>query len=463
MGDYNYSKNNGILKVGKVSMVKVPRKVGIAVALTGLLLFGGFAYGVSQIKFKSLKSEIKSNVAPFQEMGGVLFNEHLSSEFANFEYQFLLGEFYSRNNEYEKALACYDKAILCAKESFGAKSFFTSFAYYYKGQLQKENSKYKEAHDDFKASLEALPNRAEYDITKCKTEFSLIFTADDRTRKENIPFYREHLALTEKLANTSSDRGQLIYALWILGRALDDGQQYTKSEPIWNKMISEARAANYPSVQFEPWLFEFANHEMVAEHYPETERALWEALRIAAQATDDRMAADILEAKADLRLRQNEPEKAEDNLRSALTLRKKLKDNLKLSITFGGLSEVARRRGDLTQREEFLKVKLDLTEAQAEKTRTLKSLAIVAAQNNRPSQAKEYVEQWKQLAKTNQTVDTFVFEKDLKSLLVLYPQLNGDGDFSKLQSHRHGYYLSTEQLSRLMNAISASKQVVSKK
>ncbi|MDR3614589.1 MAG: tetratricopeptide repeat protein [Candidatus Obscuribacterales bacterium] len=449
-------------------MVKITRKTGIAIAVIGLLCVGGIANSIKKIKFENLKSVLDVGVTPMQEFGGIMLNTNALLQAAQFEYQFLLGDFYSHRHRYEKALACYDKAILCAKESFGAQSFFTSFAYRYRGQLQKENSKYREAHDDFKASLEALPNRAEYDIPKCKTEFALISTGDARTAKKNIPFYREHLALTEKLANTVLDRGQLIYSLWILGRALDDGQQYAESEPIWNKMISEARAANYPSVQFEPWLLEFANHEMAAEHYPETERALWEALRIAAQATDDRTAADILEAKADLRLRQNELEKAENNLQTALTLRKKFNDDLKLSITYGGLSEVARRRGDLTKREEYLKVKLALTEAPEEKTRTLKSLALIAAQNNRPSQAKEYVDQWKQLAKTNQTDDTFVFEKDLKKLLALYPQLNSDGDFSKLQSqkvgpHRHGYYLSTEQLSRLMNAISASKQVVSKK
>jgi len=449
-------------------MMKISRKVGITIAVVSLFCIGGIANSVKNVKFESLKSMVDIGVTPIQEFGGIVFNENALFQLTQFEYQFLLGEFYSNRHQYEKALACYSKAIRCATESLGAKSFFTSVAFYRKGLLEKDNSKFNEAHDDFKAALEALPNRPEYDIPRYKTEYSLITTADDKTNRKNIPFYKEHLALADKLATTFPDRDQLIYSLWILGKALDDGKQYKESEPIWNRMISEARAASYPMLRFEPWLFEFANHELDAGHYTETERALWEALRIAAQAGDDPMAADILEAKAYMRLCQSDLVNAENGLLSALALRKKLKDRQKLSITYGGLSEVARRRDDLARREEFLRLKMDLTEAPAEKTRSLKSLAFIAAQNNRATQAKECVEQWKQLVKTNQTVDTFIFENDLKNLLILYPQLNGDGDFSKLESqkigpHRHGYYLSEGQLSRLMNAISASKQVESKK
>ncbi len=69
-----------------------------------------------------------------------------------------------------------------------------------------------------------------------------------------MPFYTEHLALTEKLAEESAKNGQLVYALWVLGRALDSDGQYEKSEPVWNKMINTARAENRQYEQFEPYL-----------------------------------------------------------------------------------------------------------------------------------------------------------------------------------------------------------------
>jgi tetratricopeptide (TPR) repeat protein len=459
-------------------MVKVPRKVGIAIALTGLLLFGGCAYGISKIKFKSLKSEIKSNVAPFQEMGGVVFNENLSDEFLNFECQFLLGEYYSHNNEYEKAMSCYEKAVQSAKTSLGAKSFFTYLGYECKAMAEQKHKHRQEAHEDFKAALRALPDREEYETIRCVTEDWVIYTGGYRTRKEDIPFYRKHLALTEKLADGFADHEQLVSALWHLGSALDDDKQFSESEPIWNKMLSIARAENYPSTKFNGYLSGFAYHEMYAEHYPEAEKALSEALKIATDTGNDKIAVGALDAKGELYLRQNDLVKAEDALQACLELTKKLKDDISLSWAYDCLSDVARRRGDLAKREEYLKEAMQLMDDPTGKAEYLATLTFIAAQNKKASQAKEYLEQWKQVIKTNPARKTFILEEDLKNLIILYPQLNipkkvsptriVDFDLKKLEPHdswphQQGYSLSPQQLARLMNAISSAPCPTSRK
>jgi len=460
-------------------MVKIPRKVGIAIALTGLLLFGGCAYGISKIKFAEIKSEIKSNVAPFQEVSSVLFNENLSDEFLNFECQFLLGEYYSHNSEYDKAMSCYEKAIQSAKMSLGAKSFFTYLAYDCKAHAEQRHKHRKEAHEDFKAALRALPDREEYDTSKCVTESWLIYTGGYQTSKEYIPFYRKHLALTEKLVANSMDHAQLLTALWCLGKALDDGEQFAEAEPIWDNMICEVRLENYPSSKFERYLLDFAYHEMYAEHYPKSEKALAEALKIAAQTGDDKMIANVLLAEGDLNLRQNDLVRAENAFQARVELRKKFKDDMSLGWTYECLSEIARRRGDFAKREEYLKSVLSLIDNPLLKISHLQTLAVTATQNKRASQTREYCEQWADLEKKDPQHKTFILTEDLKNILVLYPQMNcpnkkaptsegGDFDLKKLESHKsypdlHGYLLSPQQAARLMNTISSNNRQNSRK
>jgi hypothetical protein len=459
--------------------VKISKKVGITIAVIGVLGIGSIAGGVKDIHFGKFVSGTKIIAATCQQFGGIMFNANALAQVAQFEYQFALAEFYSRHNEYEKGQEYFAKAAASAKASLGATSFLTFLAYHRKGESEQKHSKFVEAHEDFKAALEALPKQEEYDTIRYKAEYSLISTDASRTSKENIPFYTEHLALTEKLADESAKNGQLVYALWVLGKALDNGGQYEKSEPLWNKMINTARAESRPYEQFEPYLYDFGIHETNAGHYGQAERAFWEAVRIAAQFSDDNMSADALEAKADLRLRENKIDMAANELATALMLRQKLKDDLKLSHTYWGLSEVARRRDDLTKREDNLKIAADLTDAPVEKAQLLKSLAVIAALNNRTAKAKEYVEEWKKLVTTNKADRAFIFEKDLKNLLILYPQLNKPDkkypspdntseDFTKLQSqrvgpHRHGYYLTETQLHRLMDTICSSKPSETKK
>jgi tetratricopeptide (TPR) repeat protein len=460
-------------------MVKVPRKVGIAIALTGLLLFGGFAYGVSKIKFKSLKMVIQASAPPFEEMRNLTLNENLAPEFASYEYQFLLAEYYSQSNEYDKAISSYEKAIQSAKKSVGAKSFFTFGAYNQRAMLEHQCKHYEEAHEDFKAALKALPDRQENSFIRWITESWLISTSSNRTGKENIPFYRQHLALSEKLVNISVDPDQFVHFLWLFGSTLDDDEQYTQSEPIWNRMINNARTENFSNKEFERLLIDFARHEINSGHYTEADKALQEASKIADQEHDGRFSASVLEAKGDLRLRQNDLDKAENALQANLKLRKKLNDNVALGYAYMCLEEVARRRGDLSKREEYEKVIMELTDEPKEKARCLLRSAIIAAQNNGTPRVKKYLEQRKQLIQKDQPRSPFIFEQDMKNLLVLYPQLNrmdknmslsdsANNGFDKLKLehfdfHRNGYYLSPQQANRLMDAISSNDLSGSKK
>ncbi|MDR3614587.1 MAG: hypothetical protein P4L53_13590 [Candidatus Obscuribacterales bacterium] len=449
-------------------MVKVSRKVGIVIALSGLLFFGGLAYGISKIKFESIKSDIKDTFTPLEEFSSVMLNEDLVTEFANYEYQFLLALAYSKNNEYEKAISAYEKAISSAKKSVGEKSFFTFGAYDQRAMLEYENKHDIESREDFRAALKALPNKEEYLFSRWNTEEWLIQTHAIAIDSKSVSLFREHLVSTEKLISQSVIKHeQLPYSLWYLGTALDDGGRYKEADPFWDKTINEARLEKFPNKKFEPWLMDLAKHEINTGYYSKAEKTLSEVLQIAAQEHNDHFAANAWEAKGDLQLRQNDLAKAEDALQVNLALRKKLKDSAALRYAYTCLEEVARRRNDLTKREEYEKNIAEITEDPKEKARCFLRLAFIAAQNNGNRRVRKYIEQRQSLISRDKPVCPFIYEQDMKNLLVLYPRLKqlgkgkspSDG-FNELKLehfdlHRDGYHLNSKQASQLVSVISS--------
>jgi hypothetical protein len=113
------------------------------------------------------------------------------------------------------------------------------------------------------------------------------------------------------------------------------------------------------------------------------------------------------------------------------------------------------------------------------KAHYLETLAFVAAQNKRPLQTQEYCEQWKQLVNKKPKRKMLILEADLKTLLVLYPQLSSPNkkispaesvefDLKQLESHegyfhQHGYLLNPQQAARLMSVISSNNRSIPKK
>jgi tetratricopeptide (TPR) repeat protein len=450
-------------------MVKVPRKVGIAIALSGLLFLGGCAYGISKIKFDMTKTVIKGAVTPLEEFSGILLNEDLVYEFANFEYQFLLGSAYSRNNEYEKATSAFEKAISSSKKSVGEKSFFTFGAYDEKAKIEYEHKHYVESIEDLRAALRVLPNREEYNLFRWYVEDRLIDVSVVSGEKLKISFLQQHLALTEKIE--FGDQECLIHALWDLGRTLDDERQYTKSDPVWRRMFLTARSANYPSTRRSPWLYAFANHEIDIGNYLEADTALCEAQKAAAQSGDNTMLAGVLQAQGDSQLHQRNLAEAENKFQAALLLRKKIQNHESLAYTYGCLAGVARRRNDLVKREEYQNLATSMTDEPVERAYCFWYLAYIAAQNNEASRVKKYAEEWRRLVRKEPKRGQFIFEQDMKSLLVLYPRLkhadkgssdskNANSEFDNLKLEHvgfdaSGYYLSPQQVTKIIDVISS--------
>ncbi|MDR3614588.1 MAG: hypothetical protein P4L53_13595 [Candidatus Obscuribacterales bacterium] len=458
-------------------MPKISTKISTAIAVViGLIGIGGIANSAKNIKLDRLNSLVKLETDTCQQVGGILFNEDAMFHLAQFEYQLFLAEFYSHNDDYQKGQDCFAKAAFHAKASLGSSSFPTFIAYHRKGEIEEKHLQFDEAHEDYKAALAAVPKDEEYDDLRCLGEFSVICTAVDKGKKENIPFYRQHLALVEKLAAKTGNVGQFVYALWILGKALDDDQKYVESEPLWNKMINQTRLANYPRHSFELYLVEFANHEMLAGHYVQSETAIVETLKIASKVGDAEIAAGALELKGDLYLRQNDSVKAEDALTACLIPAKNLKNKWLLGLAYIDLSEVARRKGNLAQRKEYLENAMQLTVDPKQKTQYLATLAFISAQDKTASPTNAYCKQWQQLVKKGKQEDTYITELDLKTLLALYPSLDKKGalaenvnfNFKQTEAQDNyfrqpGYFLSPQQTDRLINCISSSASANSKK
>jgi tetratricopeptide (TPR) repeat protein len=461
------------------SMPKISHKVTVAIAaMIGLIGIGGIANSAKNIKFNRLNSLVKFETDTCRQLGGILFNEDAMFHLAQFEYQLFLAEYYSHNDNYQKGQDCFAKAAFHAKASLGASSFPTFIAYHDKGEIEEKHLKFDEAHEDYKAALAALPMEEEYDDLRCIGEFSVICTAADKGTKENIPFYRQHLALVEKLAPNGFSIQQFVYALWILGKALDDDQEYVESEPLWNKMINQARLANLSRYSFELYLVEFANHEMSAGHYVQSETAISQALKIASKTGDADILASGLEIKGDLYLRQNDLGKAEGALIACLIPAKKLKNKRSLCLAYSDLSEIARKRGNLAQQEEYLKNVMEMTEDPTQKTEYLFTLAVIRAQDKEALQTNEYCKQWKQSVKKSRQEDMSITAQDLKILLTLYPCLsspdkkemsarNVNFNFKKNQERLNyyqeaGYSLSSKQTDKLINCIDSSARPISK-
>ncbi len=160
--------------------IKVSKKVGITIAVIGLLCIVSVYSGVKEFHFGKVVSGTKIVAATCQQFGSVMFNANAVAQVAQFGYQFVLAEFYSRHNEYEKGQECFAKAAGSAKASLGATSFLTFIAYHRKGESEQAHAKFFEAHEDFKAALEALPKQDEYDIIRYKAVYSLFSTDANR-------------------------------------------------------------------------------------------------------------------------------------------------------------------------------------------------------------------------------------------------------------------------------------------
>ena len=436
-------------------MTKIPRKVGIALAITGTLFFGTLAYGVSQIKFDTVKTEIKSGVAPLEEIGPVLLNEKLADEFIQFEYEFLSAEYYAHIEEYATAHNHYEKATKSAKASLGEKSFFAHAAYLGEALAEEKNGQILESNEHFKAALKALPDLEAYNVSRCIAEEWLIYTSEDVTSPDNIPFYRKHLALVEKLQGTFTERRDLTHVLSLLAKSLDNDGKKNESEPVWRRMVNEARDKDYPKRQRVTDLIDFAYHENRAGNKTEADKALVEATAVAEQTSKDASRGEVLEIKGQIALDSGDLKEATDVYQNYLSLAQKAKNKRMLLTAYDWLAELEGRRDDLKKREEYLEKAFEFAEKPWQKYRRLPKLAVIATVNGKAELARSYVKQWKLIPKKSFQSTMFMRKKELDAFLVLHPKLSvGKLEPCKVDVPRlEGYDLSLQQLDMIMNAI----------
>ena len=437
-------------------MIKISKKVGIALAITGLILFGTLTYGVSQIKLDTAKTVIKGGVEPFEEMGSVLLNEKLADEFIQFEYQCLLAEYYSHAKDYVAAHTHYEKAVKSAKASLGEKSIFTHFAYFGESVAEKENGQYLESNEHCKAALKALPDVEAYDVFRCATQSLLIYTTVDKSNPNNIPLYREHLALREKLESLPGGRNHVVYALSLLANALDNDEKEDEAERTWKRMITAAHNKDYPKHQLVQRLLDFASHKSRTGKQSEADQLLAEATAVAAQTSDDMAMASVLNLKGQFCLYADDSDAAEATFKKQLTLVQKSESKCEHGWVYEWLAEVERRRGNLSARENYLEKALQSEQQPWQKLLLLPKLAIVARLNNKNEVARSYVEQWKQLPKHAYSSGMFIRKREVDAFLILYPKL-AIGKLKpyevKFFSQVEFYDFSSQQLDKLMNAI----------
>ena len=435
-------------------MIKISRIVGMALAITGLMIFCTLAIGICQIKFEDLNPEIRTGIEPVKEIGPILFNEKLADEFIQFQYQFLLAEYYSHSEDYATAHIHYEKAIQSAKASLGEKSFFTHIAYFNEAMTEEKNDQSMESREHFKAALRALPNNRMYGGIRWINQLWLISVLDDQTNPDNIPFYREHLALTQKLLGPIAQRTNLVDALSLLANSLDNTEKKDESELVWRRMVDEARGEDCPKQDLVTALLDFAFHENHIGNASGADKALVEAAAVAEQTNENELRGKVLQRKASMCLDSQQLDGAHEVYKQYLALAEKTENKKMLSTAYEWLGEIERRRGNFKKREEYLDKALKFARRPWEKYGFLAKLAVLARINGKTEIARNYVKQWKSLPE-RALAQVYIGKTELDAVLLLYPKL-AIGKLERCNSNIprfEGYDISTEQLDMLMNAI----------